>query len=184
MSGHEQIPKDGPVVMVCNHVSFVDWFVIAAGVKTPVRFVMHRSFYDLPVVKVLFRQAQVIPIASAKEDPELLARSFDRISEELRAGWSVCIFPEGAITRDGAMTPFRQGIEKIIARDPVPVVPMALVGLWGSFFSHRGAPAFTKPFRRGFWSRIELRIGPPVPPTEVTAESVQQKVSGLLGGAT
>lgn len=176
--GHRQIPAEGPCVLVCNHVSFVDWFVLAAAIRRPARFVMWKGFFNLPVVKLLFRQAKVIPIGSGKEDPAALERSFDQISAELRDGQVVCIFPEGTLTNDGEMLPFRKGIERIVARDPVPVVPMALNGLWGSYFSRAGKGALKQPFRR-FYSRIALTIGAPVPPGEVSADGLQERVRAL-----
>ena len=102
----------------------------------------------------------------------------DSIDEELAAGRLVCILPEGAITHDGKLQPFRPGIERIVAQDPVPVVPMALVGMWGSFFSRWGGRAMSRPFRR-FWSRVEVRIGDPVPPDEVTADGLAERVAFL-----
>jgi len=92
----------------------------------------------------------------------------------------VCIFPEGGITRDGRLSPFRPGIERIVERTPVPVIPVALVGLWGSFFSRKGGRAMTRPFRR-FWSRVEVRIGKPMPPGDVTAQTVAERVAALGG---
>ena len=134
----------------------------------------------MPVVRFLFRDAKVIPIASAKKDPEVLQRAYDSIAEELGEGEIVCIFPEGAITQDGKLAPFRPGIEKIVSRTPVPVVPVALVGLWGSFFSRKGGPAMTRPFRR-FWSRVEIRIGKPIMPDRVTAQLVAERVADIGG---
>jgi 1-acyl-sn-glycerol-3-phosphate acyltransferase len=178
VQGHSHIPIDGPVVLVCNHVSFVDWFVIAAAIKRPPRFVMHESYYRIPVVSWLFRQARVIPIASIKENPEVLEAAFELIHRELQDEQVVCIFPEGRITDTGEMYPFKQGIERIIKRDPVPVVPVALNGLWGSFFSRRHGPAMTKPFRRT-WSRVWVSVGEAVPAAQVTAETVQDRVKEL-----
>lgn len=181
VDGHKNVPIDGPVLMVANHVSFVDWFVLAAAIKRPPRFVMHHSYYAMPVVKWLFRQARVIPIASSKEDPALLEAAFEQIHRELQDEQVVCIFPEGRITDTGQINPFRQGIERIIARDPVPVVPVALNGLWGSFFSRRDGKTAKKPFRR-VWSRVWVTVGPPVPPGEVTAEIAQDRVESLWSG--
>ncbi|MEQ1503869.1 MAG: MFS transporter [Myxococcota bacterium] len=178
VTGHPNVPIDGPAVLVCNHVSFVDWFVLAAAIKRPPRFVMHKSFYELPVVNFLFRQAKVIPIASSKEDPEMLEAAFEKIAAELADEQLVCIFPEGRITDTGEMYPFRQGIERIVARNPVPVIPIALNGLWGSFFSRRDGPAMTKPFRRA-WSRVAVTIGAPIPPDQVTAEAAHDKVHAM-----
>jgi len=176
--GHEHIPVDGPAVLVCNHVSFIDWFIVAASVKRPARFVMYRGFFEMPVIRFLFQQAKCIPIASRREGEEALEESFRRISEELRDEQVVCIFPEGRITDNGEMYAFRRGVERILATDPVPVVPMALNGLWGSFFSRRGGSAMTKPFRRGLWSRVALTIGEPMPPTSTAAE-LEERVREL-----
>lgn len=178
--GREHVPETGPALLVCNHVSFVDWLVIASACKRPVRFVMHHGFLAIPGLGFFFRDAKVIPIASARESGDVLAAAFDRIAAELEAGEVVCIFPEGRLTTDGALAPFRPGIERIVARTPVPVVPMALVGLWGSFFSHKDGAALRRPFRR-VWSRIRLVIGPPVPPAEVRADDLACRVAELGG---
>lgn len=178
--GWEKIPSTGAAVLVCNHVAFIDWLIIAATVKRPLRFVMDHSFMNIPVLGIFFRHAKIIPIASAKENPALLEKAFERIAEELADGEMICIFPEGRLTPDGTMQAFRPGIEKIIGRTPVPVYPMALSGLWGSFFSRKDGKAFRGPFRR-FWSRIGLTIGEPILPVNVTAAGLQQEVARLLG---
>ncbi len=177
--GHERIPEEGPCVVVANHVSFIDWFVLMASIKRPARFVMYRGFYDLPVVRFLFRQAKCIPIASRKEDPEALEKSFVRISEELKDGQVVVIFPEGRITQTGDMDGFRPGVERILAEDPVPVVPVALNGLWGSYFSRVDGAAMTKPFRRGMWSSVHVTVGDVVAAADASAGVLEEKVRGL-----
>jgi 1-acyl-sn-glycerol-3-phosphate acyltransferase len=180
VEGEENIPVEGPAVLAANHVSFVDWLIFASISARPVRFVMTHEYFGLPLVRFLFRDAKVIPIASGKVDPELKARAYDRIAAELEEGELVFIFPEGRITPDGELRPFRPGIEKIVERTPVPVVPIALVGMWGSFFSRWGGRAMTRPFRR-FWSRVEVRIGEPVPPHRVTAHGLAERVAALGG---
>ena len=178
VEGRDRIPNDGPVLLVANHVSFVDWLFIAAACKRPARFVMHQDFLALPALGWVFRDAKVIPIASAREDAETLEAAFDRIAAELADGNVVCIFPEGRLTGDGRLSPFRSGVEKIVARTPVPVVPMGLRGLWGSFFSRKDGAALRRPFRR-FWSRIDLVIGEPVPAAAVRAEELGRRVAEL-----
>jgi 1-acyl-sn-glycerol-3-phosphate acyltransferase len=180
VTGFDQVPREGGAVIVCNHVSFIDWLVIAAAVKRPVRFVMYHGFAKIPLLGGLFARAKVIPIASHKEDPEALHKAMDRIAAELEAGEVVCIFPEGKLTGDGNLNEFKPGIERIIARTPVPVIPCALQGLWGSFFSRKDGHAMSHPFRR-FWSRIALVFGEPVPPAEVTAERLHDQVLALRG---
>ncbi len=176
----ERIPEEGPAVLVCNHVSFVDWLVIASACPRPIRFVMHHRFFESRLLGWLFRDATAIPIAPAHESVSTTRATFDRIARELEAGELVCIFPEGKITSNGEMHPFKPGIERIVARTPVPVVPMALRGLWGSFFSRKGGKAMRRPFRR-FWSRVTLVVGEPVAPEDVRADDLARRVAALAG---
>jgi 1-acyl-sn-glycerol-3-phosphate acyltransferase len=178
--GRDNIPHDGPALLVCNHVSFVDWLIISSACKRPARFVMYYGFFKIPLLGWFFRDAKVIPIAPARESEETLEAAYDQIADELAAGEVVCIFPEGTVTKDGKMNPFRPGVEKIIRRTPVPVIPMALCGMWGSFFSRKYGRAMSKPFRR-VWSRLTLIIGEPIPPEQVTAVALQQRVAALGG---
>jgi 1-acyl-sn-glycerol-3-phosphate acyltransferase len=181
VKGLEHIPETGPALIVSNHVSFMDALVIGGSVRRPVRFVMDHNIFKIPVMGFIFRTARAIPIAPAREDAGALQRAFDRIDAELADGEVVCIFPEGKLTRDGEMNEFKKGVEKILERRPVPVIPMALRGLWGSFFSHReGKPAMTQAPRR-FWSRIEVVVTAPVPGDDASATSLQRIVAGLRG---
>lgn len=177
----ERIPEEGAAVLVCNHVSFADAVVLMAASPRPVRFVMDHNIFKVPGLSWFFRQAKAIPIAPARENPALLARAYDAVATALEEGELVCIFPEGKITASGEINPFKTGVSQIIQRTPVPVVPMALRGLWGSFFSRKGAPAMTRPFRRGFLSKLELVVGEPVPPEAATPESLQRMVLALRG---
>jgi hypothetical protein len=180
-SGLENIPEEGPAVLVCNHVSFVDALVILAASPRPVRFVMDHRIFAVPVLSFVFRTARAIPIAPAKEDPALLERAYDEIAAALAGGELVGIFPEGRITEDGEIQRFRTGITRILERTPVPVVPMALKGLYGSFFSRRGGPAMTRPFRRGFFSRIALEAAPALAPAQATPEALQANILAMRG---
>ncbi len=178
--GLEQIPDRGPAVLVCNHVSSVDALVIAGCVRRPVRFVMYYKIFNVPILRFVFRTAKAIPIAAAQEDPALMEAAFDRISDELTAGNLVCIFPEGHLTGDGEMCSFRPGIERILRSNPVPVIPMALQGLWGSIFSREPGWAIRNFFKH-VWYRIALVIGSPIPPEGATAADLQQVVADLRG---
>lgn len=178
VDGEDRIPSDRPCVIVCNHVSFVDWLILLGAIRVPVRFVMDQSFAKLPVIGWLSRQAGVIPIASAKIDPAAKTRAFETIHDALKDGWIVGIFPEGQITRTGTFNPFRPGVEQIVARDPVPVVPLALNGLWGSWFSRKDGGALRKRPRR-LWSRVYVTVGEPVPPERVTAPTLEAQVRAL-----
>ena len=179
--GLDNIPDDGAAVLVCNHVSFVDALIIAAACRRPVRFVMDHNIFRVPVLNFVFRTGRAIPIASARENPELLEKAYDEIARALEQGDVVCIFPEGRITDTGELYPFRSGIKRIVDRTPVPVVPLALRGLWGNFFSRKDGPAMSKPSRIRPFSRIGLVAGPLVPPQQVTPEGLQSQVLALRG---
>jgi 1-acyl-sn-glycerol-3-phosphate acyltransferase len=152
--------------------------IIASACPRPIRFVMHFSFLEIPFTGRIFRDAKVIPIAGSLENPEILESAFEKIAQELEDGEMVCIFPEGKITRDGNLHKFRPGVERIVGRTPVPVIPMALNGLWGSFFSKKDGKPMRRPFRR-IWSRISLVIGPAVAPQEAAAAKLQELVGAL-----
>ncbi|CAH0233701.1 Lysophospholipid transporter LplT [Massilia sp. Bi118] len=177
----EQIPEEGAAVLVCNHVSYVDAIVIMAASPRPIRFVMDHRIFRTPLLGFIFRTAKAIPIAPAKEDPWLMEKAFVDIAQALHQGELVCIFPEGKLTRDGEMNEFRGGIAKIVERSKVPVIPMALRGLWGSVFSRDPANVFERSFARGWRSRLALAVGRPVPPQEVTPEGLYEQVLALRG---
>jgi hypothetical protein len=162
-------------------VSFVDPLVILAASPRPIRFVMDHNIFRTPVISFIFRTGKAIPIASAKEDEALLNRAYDSIAEALARGELVAIFPEGRITDTGELYPFRGGIKRIIDRTPVPVIPMALKGLWGSFFSRQDGPAMSHPFRRGLLSRIALEAAAPVAPAAMSPEGLQETVLAMRG---
>jgi 1-acyl-sn-glycerol-3-phosphate acyltransferase len=179
------IPDAGAAVLACNHVSFVDAVVIMGESPRPIRFVMDHRIFRIPFANWFFRNARAIAIAPAKEDPKMFAGANERIDAALAAGDLVCIFPEGRITFDGALSPFKQGVRKIVERTPVPVIPMALRGLWGSVFSRYGGAAFSRPvearLRRGLRSRVELVVGEPVPAEAVSPELLMARVAALRG---
>jgi 1-acyl-sn-glycerol-3-phosphate acyltransferase len=179
--GLENIPEEGAAVLVCNHVSFVDPLVILAASPRPIRFVMDHNIFRTPVIGFVFRTGKAIPIAPAKEDEALLNAAYDAVAKALQAGELVAIFPEGRITDTGDLYPFKGGIKRIVERTPVPVVPLALKGLWGSFFSRRHGPAMTRPFRRGILSRIALEAAPAVPAAAASPESLQAQVLAMRG---
>lgn len=174
----ERIPSQGGVLLVCNHISFMDALILAGSVRRPTRFVMDSRIFKSPMLGWFFRLSKTIPIAPQKSDPDTYHQAFDSIANELNSGNVVCIFPEGKLTTDGEVDTFKRGVEIIIKRTPVPVVPMALGGLWGSFFSHKGGPAFTRLPRR-FLSTITLTVGEAWSPEQVAANGLQEAVSAL-----
>ncbi|SFI26343.1 1-acyl-sn-glycerol-3-phosphate acyltransferases [Collimonas sp. OK307] len=177
----DRIPDEGAAVLVCNHVSYVDAIVIMAASPRPIRFVMDHRIFKIPVLAWLFKTAKAIPIAPAKENPELMERAFAQIAAALEDGDLVCIFPEGKLTSTGEMNEFRGGIKKIIDRTPVPVIPMALSGLWGSMWTRGAGNPFQRSFKRGPLSALQLTVGEAVAPTQATPEYLQQQVQTLRG---
>ena len=190
VAGDEHIPTQGAAVIVCNHVSFVDAVLLMAASPRPMRFLMDHRIFKVPVLGWLFKLAKAIPIAPQKEDPAAYEAAFEAAAAVLREGDLLAIFPEGGITRDGTLQPFKAGVMKILERAQadgvaVNVIPMALTNLWGSFFSRvelaGGEPtAMVKPFRRGVFNRVGLNVGEPVRAEAVTPEGLRERVAGLI----
>lgn len=181
--GIDNIPQEGPALMICNHVGFADAIVISAASSRPVRFIMESSIFKIPVLSTIFRGMKAIPVAPAKEDPEVYERAFQIVAAELRDGNLVCIFPEGRLTADGEMREFRPGMLRILKETPVKVVPMALTGLWDSMFS-RKYPSIWQRWPRRIWAKIGLRVGTPIEPENADLETLRQRVLELRGGET
>jgi 1-acyl-sn-glycerol-3-phosphate acyltransferase len=179
--GQQHVPEDGPVLLVCNHVSYMDPLLLMANLRRPVRFVMYYKIFNIPLMSFLFRTAKAIPIAGYKEDAAVLQQAYAAIDDALAAGEVVCIFPEGGLTGDGRIAPFRPGVEKILARRPVPVVPLALRGLWGSVWSRRDSRMHRARLPRRFRARVELVAGTPLEPAQSSAEALEARVSELRG---
>lgn len=178
--GDEHIPTEGAAILVCNHVSFVDAILLMAASPRPVVFIMDHRIFAFPVLGWLFRLAKAIPIAPQKEDPQAYAAAFARAKAVLDDGQLLGIFPEGAITRDGQLGEFKGGVMKLLEANPVPVIPLALQNLWGSFFSRIEGSAMRKPFRRGFFSRVGVVAGEAVGPAQVTPAALRERVGTLL----
>ena len=179
--GDEHIPAAGAAILVCNHVSFIDAMVLMAASPRPIRFIMDHRIFAMPVLGWLFKLGKAIPIAPQKEDPAAYERAFAQARQVLAEGDLLAIFPEGGITRDGTLGEFKGGVMKILQTHPVPVVPLALQNLWGSYFSRaEGGTAMVKPFRRGLFSAVGLVAGPAVAPVDVTPAVLRERVAGLL----
>ena len=179
-TGLHNIPPTGPAVVVCNHVSFMDPILLSGCIRRPMRFVMYYKIFDIPLLRFFFQTMKAIPIAGAREDEQLMADAFDKVDEELAAGNIVCIFPEGGITRDGHVQRFRPGIEKIIARRPVPVVPVSLGKLWGSWFSRRKDDTLRKIPGRLF-ACVPVTVGAAVAAADVSAKRLELLVRTQRG---
>lgn len=187
----EHVPDEGPALLVCNHVSYMDALILAASTPRPVRFVMYHRIFQIPVLRWIFRTARAIPIAPEKEDAALMQQAFDEIDRTLAEGELVAIFPEGRLTADGSIAPFRSGVERIVARaagrgQEVPVVPMALRNMWASMWSRRGATAEAGRLERmrlprRLRARIGVVAGPPVAGAHASAADLEARVRALRG---
>jgi 1-acyl-sn-glycerol-3-phosphate acyltransferase len=182
--GDENIPAEGAAVLVCNHVSFIDPMLLMAASPRPIRFIIDHEIFRLPVLGAFFRLAKAIPIAPQKVDAQIYEQAFIRARQVLDEGDLVCIFPEGAITRNGEMGEFKGGVVKLLEEHPVPVIPLALQNLWGSFFSRAGGRAMSRPFRRGLFSRVGLVAGEPVPAAEASPARLRERVMALLASGS
>jgi 1-acyl-sn-glycerol-3-phosphate acyltransferase len=178
--GEEHLPLAGPAIVACNHVSFIDPVLLMAASPRPIRFLMDARIFRMPGLGLVFRLAKAIPIAPRNEDPAAYEAAFAAADQVLAEGDLLGIFPEGGITRDGELMPFKGGIMRILEKRPVPVVPLALQNVWGSFFSRADGKAMSRPFRRGLFSRVGLHVGKGLAPTEVTPEGLQREVGTLL----
>jgi 1-acyl-sn-glycerol-3-phosphate acyltransferase len=176
----QHIPTAGPAILVCNHVSFIDAVLLMAASPRPIRFIMDHKIFRIPVLGTLFRLAKAIPIAPQREDAATYEAAFRTARAVLDGGNLLCIFPEGAITRNGELGEFKGGVMKVLETHPVPVVPLALRNLWGSYFSRVDGSAMTRPFRRGLFSRVDLWAAAPVPAAEVTPPVLRERVAALL----
>ncbi|MEO8023970.1 MFS transporter [Polaromonas sp.] len=186
VTGDDNIPVQGAAVLTCNHVSFIDPVLMMAASPRPIYFVMDHRIFKMPVLGWLFRLAKAIPIAPRAEDPAAYEAAFEAAAKVLRSGDLLAIFPEGGITQDGELQPFKGGIMKILEnaeRDglSVPVIPMALTNLWGSFFSRiEKGGAMVRPFRRGIFSRVGLNAGPAMPLAQAQPEILRARVAALM----
>jgi hypothetical protein len=176
----DNIPKRGGAVLVCNHVSLFDPVVIMAVCPRRFRFVMDHRIFNIPVLSYIFRHARAIPISSSRESPKVKINAFAEIAHTLSKRKLIAFFPEGGITRDGEIQTFRRGIEEIIKTTPVPVVPMAIQGLWDSFFSYQKGHFFRRVFKQ-FRAPVHVIFGEPIPPEQVSAEYLYQAVKKLRG---
>ncbi|CAH6869883.1 MFS transporter [Vibrio chagasii] len=172
------LPENGGALIVCNHVSYMDALLLSAVCPRLIRFVMEEDYAKLPPLRRFLKRAGVIPISSTNR--RSIRNAFNEVEQALHEGHIVCIFPEGKLTSDGEVAEFMRGMELIIRRSPVPVIPMALKGLWGSYFSrYKGRACKGLPSR--FWTKLEIEAGEPISPTDASCETLHQAVADLRG---
>ncbi|PML56086.1 MFS transporter [Vibrio lentus] len=172
------LPEKGGALIVCNHVSYMDALLLSAVCPRLIRFVMEEDYAKLPPLRRFLKRAGVIPISATNRSS--IRNAFKEVERALHEGHIVCIFPEGKLTSDGEVAEFMRGMELIIRRSPVPVIPMALKGLWGSYFSRfKGSACKGLPNR--FWTKIEIEAGKPILPKDTSCETLRQSVAELRG---
>lgn len=179
--GLQNIPKEGPCILICNHVSFIDPLIIMAGMRRPIRFVMDATIFRQPIIQFFFRSMRCIPITSAKDNAAIKEQAFKSVSQALSKGHVIGIFPEGELSRNGTMQSFKPGIERILEKNPVPIIPMGLQGLWGSFFSRKYGKAMFHIPRNFIWGKITLLVGPAILPEKTNRFHLEKVVQDLVG---
>ena len=177
----EMVPDEGPALLVCNHVSYMDALILSSTIPRPIRFVMYYKIFKAPGAGWIFKAARAIPIAGAKEDPELMEKAFAEVDAALAEGELVCIFPEGTLTRDGQIGPFKTGLERILAKRPVPVVPLALKGMWSSMWSRRDSRLGRLRLPRRLFAQVGVEAGEPIAGEQATAALLEARVRALRG---
>lgn len=175
LAGQENVPLKGGALLVSNHVSFADGFLVGACIQRFVRFMIYRHFYDKRGFHWLLVLMRAIPISDGNRRD--IVTSIRLAREELKAGHVVCIFAEGAITRTGNLRQFKKGFEKIASGLNVPIIPVHLDRVWGSVFSFKGGRFFWK-WPSKFPYHVTVSFGKPLP-SDVSAHQLEQAVAEL-----
>lgn len=175
--GFDKIPPHGPALLIANHVSYMDGVIIQAACPRQIRFVIDHYIYSLPGVNYFMRHNRAIPILAKKENVE---KALDTISSALENGDLVGLFPEGQLTYTGNLGRFKPGIEWIIDRDPVPVYPIAIIGMWDSMFSRKYRKSNFRWIPRNFRRKVVAICGDPIHPGELHVNHLQRTLLGML----
>ena len=180
VEGYENLPEQGPALLICNHLSYADSILLFGTFTRRTHFIVDNKYYRMPLLKPFLRSAQTIPISSPVGNRKLYESSLDRACAGLDKGDLLFIFPEGRLSPEGDTIRFKRGVEQILMRRPVAVVPVAIDELWGSWFSH----GLSSPALSGWpsWRRrsVTIRIGKPLQPEGLTAAHMQIAVEALL----
>ena len=173
LDGLENLPKAGGVLMLPNHITWVDAVMLQIVCPRPIRFLIYDAIYRQPLLRPICRLFGAIPISPAHSRDALHAAA-----DRLKAGEVVCIFPEGELTRTGTLLKLKKGFEIIARKGGVPVMPVWLDQLWGSIFSFEGGRYFSKwPQRIPY--PVTVAFGPVLTPEQATVETVREKLLAL-----
>jgi len=172
VQGFDNLPGKGGVLMLGNHVSFIDFAMIQIACPRKVRFVMHKNYYENWTIKWFLDIMGVIPIASGASSEAL-----KQINVLLKAGEIVCLFPEGAISRNGQLGDFKHGFEKTVSEVEGVILPFYIRGLWGSRFSHSSSFMKSKPVS-GLRRDVIVAFGEPLA-IDSKADVVKRRVFDL-----
>lgn len=179
--GLDNIPDEGAALLIANHISFMDALIIFGATPRPVKFVMHYKIFNIPFFSYMFKAAGAIPIASRKENEKVFTQAFEKIESYLKNNEIVVIFPEGTITKTGDIGEFKPGILKVLANSPVPVIPTALSGLWGSMYSRKEDSIWRYIPKSFFGREVYFRVSKPVPAEQVDLLALETEVKRLRG---
>lgn len=171
------IPETGPAILISNHISYMDGLIIHAAVKNRrVYYVIDKEIYEVPPVKYFMDMCGCIPIEPKKES---VTKALERVGEVLQDGHIVTIFPEGWLSRTGNLRRFRFGVEWMAHENKVPVIPMAIRGLWGSIFSRKDSDKWYRWIPRTLFRKVSAICGEPIPWQEAKINLLQRKVMEL-----
>ncbi len=182
VTGDQHLPAAGAAIVVCNHVSTIDALLLMAASPRAMRLLIDPRRFAVPVLGWLLRRARAIPLVPPDVDPVAHAAALDAADRALAAGELLGLFAAGGATRDDGLQAVAPGVMVILARRPVPVVPVALQSLGSAYFSRSGAaPGVDRPLRRAWFSHVGVAIGPALAPDQVSPEVLRSRVQALLG---
>jgi acyl-[acyl-carrier-protein]-phospholipid O-acyltransferase / long-chain-fatty-acid--[acyl-carrier-protein] ligase len=176
VTGLDNLPISGGALLVANHVTWVDALLISAVTQRRVRFLMAREIYNQPWIRPLFKLMGIIPIGR-NDPPRQIIEALNAARRQMEEGFLVCIFAEGALTRNGNLLEFKGGVEHILKGTQFPVIPVCIGGAWGSIFSYYEG-RFPGHHPRHLPYPIALLIGAPMPSTS-TSYDIRQAVQEL-----
>ena len=179
ISGRGQLPHEGAALVVANHLSYADTVVLMAVAPRPVHFLAGQRFFRLPVLGYLLKNSGALPLPEENDSPEVWETLQAKVRMFFDQGEMVAFFPEGEISPNGQIQACSALAERLLSIRPVPVTPVLLGGLWGSFFSRIKGRALRRPFRRGFFAPVTVTIGQQLPPEQCTPTHIMRELRAL-----